>query len=60
MVLWAPLSKPFVEQGLEPKRLQRIIGHANIQTTFDIYGHLFEKPEADQAAVAAIDADLLG
>ncbi len=31
----------WIEQGLRPDLLKRLIGHANISTTHDIYGHLF-------------------
>jgi integrase len=50
----------FIEQGLSPKRIQTIMGHSSITVTYDVYGHLFEDDEADQAAVAAIQARLLG
>jgi integrase len=36
------------------------MGHSSITVTYDVYGHLFEDDEADQAAVAAIQARLLG
>lgn len=49
----------FIEQGLSPKRVQAIMGHSSITVTFDTYGHLFEDDEADQAAVAEIEARLL-
>lgn len=41
----------FIEQGWTAKKLQTVIGHANIATTMDIYGHLFKNPEADSEAM---------
>ncbi|TIO36529.1 site-specific integrase [Mesorhizobium sp.] len=49
----------FIEQKLTPKRVQTLMGHSSITVTFDTYGHLFEDAEADQAAVAEIEARLL-
>jgi integrase len=31
----------FIEQGVDPKQLQVILGHASIKMTMDTYGHLF-------------------
>ncbi|RWA69974.1 tyrosine-type recombinase/integrase [Mesorhizobium sp.] len=49
----------FIEQKLSPKRVQTLMGHSSITVTFDTYGHLFEDADADQAAVAEIEARLL-
>ncbi|UCI17878.1 site-specific integrase [Mesorhizobium sp. B2-1-8] len=49
----------FIEQKLSPKRVQTLMGHSSITVTFDTYGHLFEDAEADQTAVAEIEARLL-
>lgn len=48
----------WIEQGVEPKRIQTWIGHASIQTTFDRYGHLFEARESDAGVMAAIEQDI--
>lgn len=48
----------FIEQRLSPKRVQTLMGHSSITVTFDTYGHLFADDEADQTAVAAIEARL--
>ena len=48
-----------IEQGLQPKRVQAIIGHSSIKMTFDLYGHLWETPEADAVAMEQIEARLL-
>ena len=42
-----------IEQGFSPKRLQVLLGHASIQMTFDVYGHLFPSLEDDHAKFAA-------
>ena len=42
-----------IEQGFSPKRLQALLGHASIQMTFDVYGHLFPNLEDDHAKFAA-------
>jgi integrase len=42
-----------IEQGFSPKRVQALLGHASIQMTFDVYGHLFPNAEDDQAKFAA-------
>jgi integrase len=49
----------FIEQGMNPKRVQYLMGHANIQVTFNVYGHLFANDDADRKAVAEIEARLL-
>jgi integrase len=50
----------WIEQGLGPKRIQALMGHASIQQTFDTYGYLLETRESDRNAVAEIEARLLG
>jgi integrase len=44
---------------MNPKRVQTIMGHANIQITFDTYGHLFRDDESDQKAMEQIQARLM-
>ena len=46
----------FIEQGWQAKKVQSIMGHSSIQMTFDLYGHLWETPEDDAAAMAQIEA----
>jgi integrase len=48
-----------IEQGFSPKRLQSLLGHASIQMTFDVYGHLFPSLEDDHAKFAAAELALL-
>jgi integrase len=49
-----------IEQGLSPKKIQAILGHSSIVMTYDRYGHLFATPEDDQAAMAQLQARLVG
>jgi integrase len=50
----------FIEQRLSPKRISALMGHSSIQITYNRYGHLLHDGDADQAALAAIEARLLG
>ncbi|MFC1455736.1 tyrosine-type recombinase/integrase [Microvirga arabica] len=49
----------WIEQGLSPKRIQTLMGHASIQQTFDTYGYLLEARDDDKAAMAAVEIGLL-
>ena len=40
-----------INEGASPKAIQMRLGHANIQTTFDTYGHLFPETEVKMADV---------
>ena len=48
----------WIEQGLDPKRVQTLMGHSSIQMTFDTYGHLFEQARKDRDDAAAIERAL--
>ncbi|WP_298196569.1 tyrosine-type recombinase/integrase [Novosphingobium sp.] len=48
----------WIEQGLNAKRVQVLMGHSSIQVTFDTYGHLFEQQEKDRDDAAAIERAL--
>jgi integrase len=50
----------WIEEGLNPKRIQNLMGHSSIQVTFDTYGHLFKDSDADARAAANVQARLLG
>jgi integrase len=50
----------WIEQRVQPKRVQTWMGHHSIQVTFDTYGHLFAAVEDDSAALAALEAGLFG
>lgn len=49
----------WIEQGLMPKRVQTLMGHASIQQTFDQYGYLFEAREDEAAKLAAVENGLV-
>jgi integrase len=49
-----------IEQGFTPKRVQSLLGHASIQMTFDVYGHLFPALEDDHAKFAAAERAMMG
>ena len=50
----------WIEEGLDPKRFQVLMGHPSIQVTYDTYGHLFKDADADARAAANVQARLLG
>jgi len=50
----------WIENGYNPKQIQRLMGHSSIKLTFDVYGHLFSDAEADQRAAENVQARLLG
>lgn len=50
----------WIEQGHNPKQIQRLMGHSSIKVTFDTYGHLFVDDEADQRAADGVELRLLG
>ncbi|WP_233205305.1 tyrosine-type recombinase/integrase [Alkalicaulis satelles] len=50
----------FIEQGMGPKRIQDLMGHASIQMTFDTYGYLFRDDDRDAQAAEGVAARLLG
>ncbi|SFM05409.1 tyrosine-type recombinase/integrase [Shimia aestuarii] len=49
----------FIEQGWNPKKIQTLLGHATINMTMDVYGHLFENAEEDVAMFEKLDQDLM-
>jgi len=49
----------FIEQGWTPKRVQTVIGHASIQMTFDLYGHLFKDGDDDREEMKQVQALLI-
>ena len=36
----------WIENGMNAKRIQKLMGHSTIQMTFDVYGHLFTDGDA--------------
>tara|TARA_R100000935_G_scaffold58844_1_gene98491 strand:+ start:1447 stop:2214 length:768 start_codon:yes stop_codon:yes gene_type:complete len=49
----------FIEQGWNPKKIQTLLGHASINMTMDVYGHLFENAEEDVSMFEKLESDLL-
>jgi integrase len=50
-----------IEAGLRPKRVQKLLGHATLSMTMDIYGHLFPESEAETEMIhGAVSAVLVG
>lgn len=49
----------WIEQRVQPKRVQTWMGHHSIQVTFDTYGHLFAAVEDDSAALDAMVAGIM-
>lgn len=49
----------WIEQRVDPKRVQTWMGHHSIQVTFDTYGHLFAALENDNAVMAALEAGVM-
>jgi len=50
----------WIEQRLDAKRVQSLMGHSNVAVTFDTYGHLFEQTERDATTSAAIERAIYG
>jgi integrase len=50
----------WIEAGLNPKQVQAAAGHASIELTFTVYGHLFHDDDANQRAAARMQSALLG
>ena len=44
----------------QPKEVQTMLGHASIQMTFDVYGHLFQNHQDVDARAAAMELALRG
>jgi integrase len=44
-----------IEQGVSPKRLQKLIGHTTLKMTLDTYGHLFPDEDADRQRARGVE-----
>ena len=44
-----------IEQGVKPKQLQKLIGHATLKMTLDTYGHLWPDLDADRDRARAVE-----
>jgi len=53
-------ASAWIKQRVDIKRLTTWLGHASVQTTIDVYGHLIKDQLGDAAIVAAAQAELLG
>lgn len=47
-----------IEQGVNLKRIQKLMGHTNVTTTLNIYGHLIERAEDEKEKSAGLIAKL--
>jgi site-specific recombinase XerD len=47
-----------IEQGVMPKRLQKLMGHATLKLTLDTYGHLWPDESADRARARNVESTL--
>ena len=52
-------ASAWIKQHVDLKRLTTWLGHASVQTTLDVYGHLIRDQHGDAAIVAAAQAELL-
>ncbi len=48
----------WIEMGLKPKKVQGLMGHANLTLTMDLYGHLWPDDDADAAIARAMERQL--
>lgn len=46
----------FIEDGLNAMQVMKRMGHASIQTTFDVYGNLFKDDEAELLSATNIES----
>jgi integrase len=52
-------ASAWIKQHVDLKRLTTWLGHASVQTTLDVYGHLVRDELGDAAIAAAAQAELL-
>ena len=50
----------WIEQDVKPKKLQELLGHATLQLTMDLYGHLWTDPAGDDAIAQASERMIAG
>lgn len=48
----------YIRAGTPPLQLKRLVGHASIKTTFDVYGHLFDDDDIVRQASASVVSHL--
>jgi integrase len=44
-----------IANGVNPKRLQHLMGHTLLSTTMDTYGHLWDDPEGDEVIANSLE-----
>ncbi len=44
-----------IEQGVSPKRLQKLMGHSTLKLTLDTYGHLWPDDSADRTRARGVE-----
>jgi integrase len=54
---WQPLL--WFSSITNPKKIQTLLGHASINMTMDVYGHLFENAEEDVSMFEKLESDLI-
>jgi integrase len=47
-----------IEQGVNLKRVQKLMGHADIQTTLNVYAHIIERAEANSEKPVGLVASM--
>jgi len=55
----AAASLFIAHMGWTPKRVCAVMGHSSIRMTFDLYGHLFEDREDDQAGLQKLESAIV-
>lgn len=53
-------ASTWIAEKIEPKRIQKWLGHSSIKMTFDVYGHLFDQHEADADIMNAVQNKVIG
>jgi integrase len=48
-----------IDTGMNPKRLQTLMGHSSITVTLDIYSHLFPSEADDRAKIGSVASGVL-
>lgn len=48
----------WIEMGLQPKRVQKLMGHTALQMTMDLYGHLWHDPAQDAQIARQMERQL--